>query len=76
MPASGLCDCIPQEYKETLKMFDPEDYLTYGNYWGADKPWNEYLIKGDVFDDRNRFGGYGILRQTIVLMICAMHNEL
>ena len=78
MTRDGLCECIPLEYQETLNLFKPDEIgfnAKYGNYWGSDITFDEYNDYNSLHK-ASRYGGYGILRQTIVLMICAMHNEL
>jgi len=59
----GLCNAVPNKYYETLQMFEPEYYATY---------WASYQSRSD---DKSIYA-YNQLRQTIVLFICAMNNEL
>lgn len=81
MPNDGLCGSIPDEYKGTLELFKPEEertdegYNKYGNYWGSDIPYDEHDACNSEHE-KLRYGGYGILRQTIVEFILAMHGEL
>lgn len=78
MPANGLCNSIPYRYRRKLVLF----YPTYGEwkdvpllgvprgYWGYD---GEY----DIMADRPRISKeFSPLRQTIVLLICAMCDEI
>lgn len=69
LPDSGLCFSVPEQYSEYLKLFHPTneektEHKTPFLYWASE---------GD--------GGYSYFdfnptRQTIVLLICAMCDEL
>lgn len=61
----GLCHNVPLKYMTEVNLFIPQKN-EFDSYWGADTK-----IKGI-----NKYYGFGTLRQTIVLFICAMHNEL
>lgn len=64
----GLCSCLMDQelYMNKLTLFEPNlDYIPPFWAYGAGKP--------HVF---NLMLEYTPLRQTIVLLICAMHNEL
>ena len=80
----GLCNTIPNEYRETLSLFIPDIYQLRElydagiidttkfdfAYWAEDcKPFELPFpeTNGNI---------YGPTRQAIVLLICAMHNEL
>lgn len=68
----GLCHSLPEKYKKTFELFYPPELSDWGilvNCWAADIEYN----RGN--DDKVSYG-YGKTRQTIVLFICAMHNEL
>jgi len=74
LPDWGLCNSIPKEYWETLDLFEPsqdeESQLDYEglswNYWASGLPTNH---KDEKY-------GFTPLRQTIVLLICAMKDEI
>lgn len=71
----GLCNALPtQKYKNTLQKFvpskDEQEQLRYSGY--CDIYWGSGLFNNDW----KRFSYYTPLRQTIVLLICAMNNEL
>lgn len=71
----GLCGVLRGKYKMLLKKFTPTkkervDLFLQGlasSYWGSGV---------GACDLKNKCGGYTSLRQTIVLLICAMNNEL
>jgi len=68
---SGLCSAIPQKYHLLFELVRPtkeenEIHTKEGYNWMW---WGE--LKGDY-----EWGGYNYLRQTIVLLICAMNNEI
>ncbi len=80
----GLCHTIDRQYRESLSLFTPnkqEIEELYESeivdtteidfaYWAEDcKP--EKFPKGETNGNI-----YGPTRQAIVLLICAMHNEL
>jgi hypothetical protein len=80
MHSEGLCSCLPDEYKETFNFFTPskEDNIKLYNkglttgpcglsgYWASD-------VKLGCGDRRFQ---YGKTRQSIVLLICAIHGEI
>lgn len=75
LPEDGLCNSLfYTKYHECLDMFEPTDdelieLAASGlsqSYWGSG-------LKADCND---RYYAFTPLRQTIVLLICAMNNEL
>ncbi len=74
MDDTGLCNSTPYKYRKTLDLFEPntkEHSLLFHTYHS-----NLYWASGLKVDDDNKFYTYTPLRQAIVLLICAMHNEL
>jgi hypothetical protein len=65
MPRAGLCACAWNDYlmEESLMLFKPDDAGMF-SYWGSEK-------KG--YDECYTFTK---LRQTIVLFLAAINNEL
>jgi hypothetical protein len=61
----GLCNALPKKYRDTLELFVPMNTDTYdgGLFWAADS-------------FRSRVYKFGKIRQTIVLFICAIRNEI
>lgn len=75
LPDQGLCNSIPKKYSKNIKMFQPEeDYLEKL----IDKSVSKYLYwgSGSIKSDKDLKYGFTPLRQTIVLFICAMNNEI
>lgn len=69
LPKYGLCNSVPEAYGNNLRDFKPpilRDTLN-DRYWGCGDGHT------DLFEIAYRFTP---LRQTIVLLICAMNNEL
>ncbi len=74
LPKHGLCKSVPNEYKDSLCLFMPTDAeineLSYhgmsGLYWGS----------GLGLFDMNKYNAVTPLRETIILLICAMHDEI
>lgn len=64
----GLCNVVPVEYKTNLCCFIPKQYRVF---WGSDT-----RIGSTNENYKTVAYKYTELRQTIVLFICAMHNEL
>lgn len=68
----GLCYCVPEEYRELFELFTPtkQELISHNaeGYWTA--WWGKH--KKDGYSCRI----YNSFRQTIVLLICAMNNEL
>ena len=68
----GLCVAVPKEYEDDLEMFSPTVYEQVGHsedgYWLA--WWGRHKT------ETNSYRIYNPFRQTIVLLICAMNNEL
>jgi hypothetical protein len=59
----GLCNAIPDQYLNDLKLFDPQ---TGQVYW---EQANDSSLHRVIY-------GYNLFRQSVVLLICAMNNEL
>ena len=75
LPENGLCRCLSgTKYKSTLRLFRPSgkekfELIASGfnfGYWGSGLTCNDWGI----------FYKFTPLRQTIVLLILAMHDEL
>jgi hypothetical protein len=74
LPVHGLCLSVPNEYKESLYLFVPtDDELNElvelgisGLYWAS----------GLGMFDPNKLDALTPLRETIILLICAMHDEI
>lgn len=74
LPKLGLCNSIPIEYRKTFYLLAPLHDDKVGllidsgsqTYWGSGLPCDHKLEET----------GFTPLRQTIVLLICAIHNEL
>lgn len=69
---SGLCSAVPKQYDDSFNLLSPTKEEVsihvkegYGSAW-----W------GETKEEAEYFGLYTPLRQTIVLLICAMNNEL
>jgi hypothetical protein len=76
LPSPGLCSSIDENYEKTLGLFEPtkkdikelkKSGYTF-NFWGYN----------GSFYDRSFLKYYGLtpLRETIILLICAMHDEI
>jgi len=61
----GLCNAVPEKYLKDLESFEPDFDVPY---WASTKSENDVSL--------NAIFGYNTFRQTIVLLICAMNNEL
>ena len=76
LPDEGLCLCLPKKYKKTLIDIAPtnEESMQLRKegkptaYWGYGK-------QGWIFAN-NYYTDFTPLRQAIVLLICAMHDEI
>ena len=67
---NGLCHAIPENYQEYLSLFRPDNSYDLGfprMYWAHSE---------NPPRDKRAWEEYTSLRQTIVLLICAMNNEL
>lgn len=69
---SGLCFCVPTKYEEYLDLFEPtredrENHKPPFLYWASDS---------DKLNDVSHYYDFNEFRQTIVLLICAMCDEL
>jgi hypothetical protein len=74
LPDYGLCDSIPSEYEKSLLLFKPTDAeldelesLRMAVFF-----WASGLSVFDV----NKCRALTPLRETIILLICAMHDEI
>lgn len=67
MGCGGLCNAVPIQYKQSVKLFVPDDFKTY---WGSPT----YKFGGQV--SNKHLYEFNSLRQFIVLFVCAIHNEL
>jgi hypothetical protein len=74
LPDYGLCNSVPSEYRESLLLFVPTDdesdeLVKLGisrHYWAS----------GLGVLDPNKLDTLTPLRETIILLICAMHDEI
>jgi hypothetical protein len=76
MPDSGLCNVLENtEYHDSFLFFEPtiEDFLILEK---ENKPTIFWAFGESRLSDLNRYYHFTPLRQTIVLLICAMHDEL
>ena len=74
LPKFGLCNSVPDEYIESLLLFKPTDdelneLKILGMSWG-------YWASGLWVVDPNKLDTLTPLRETIILLICAMHDEI
>lgn len=76
LPGSGLCNSIPFEYRDTLNLFSPTEKEELELQING-QAWAYWGYEGYSTDNRRiRCLGFTELRQTIVLFICAMNDEL
>lgn len=75
---NGLCNSVPDEYRDLLESLAPTDNDLEVLYKENMPPilWGYFVSYGKCFDIRKRMREYTPLRQTIVLLICAMKNEI
>ena len=74
LPKFGLCHSVPNKYEESLFLFVPTDdeldelaeLGISGHYWAS----------GLTISDLNKKQALTPLRETIILLICAMHDEI
>jgi hypothetical protein len=65
LPDYGLCSSLPKKYLESLSKLSPfEGDISL--FWAAGVPIGHW----------DRYDGFTPLRQTIMLLIAAMHDEL
>jgi len=70
----GLCNSLPQTYWKTLILFMPSnDEMLELIEEGFDQV---FWASGLPADHRKEERGFTELRQTIVSLICAMHDEI
>lgn len=78
IPEWGLCFSLKDtDYYQSLKLFKPttEDFKELRknkhttSFWGSE-------MEASIFNYWQIYYGFTPLRQTIVLFICAMHDEL
>ena len=65
MPHFGLCRSVPHQYYETLELFKP--YREKRAFWAAE---------GIETSTPKEYSHFNDIRKTIVLFICAIHNEI
>lgn len=75
LPNGGLCVSLNCEYEDSLKEYfypTPTEFksLSHEGYEPT------YWASGLPSDHKDEYCGFTPLRQTIVLLICAIHNEL
>ena len=66
----GLCALIPFEFRDDFNLFKPK------NYFELSFPKTYWAHSARPPRDSRAWKEYTTLRQTIVLLICAMNNEL
>ena len=74
LPKNGLCFSVPSEYNESLLLFEPtkDELIELAScgmswcYWGS----------GLNMFDSTKEKALTPLRETIILLICAMHDEI
>ena len=74
LPKNGICFSIPDEYEGSLLLFEPtrDELIQLSSlgmswcYWGS----------GLGMFDLNKGKALTPLRETIILLICAMHDEI
>jgi len=76
LSGDGLCSSLPKHYLESFEHFSPsqQEIHELGNQMFSTLYWGSGLKCYDHIDLRAR--KFTPLRQTIVLLICAMHDEL
>ncbi len=62
----GICNAVPEKYRKTIELFRPDTILAY---WASTKYKQGHATNENMY----RFNE---LRQSIVLLICCIHNEL
>jgi hypothetical protein len=74
LPDYGLCNSVPSEYEKSLLLFKPTDdeldelaCLRMAVFFWA---------SGLRIFDKNKKQALTPLRETIILLICAMHDEI
>ena len=74
MTEDGLCICMPDEYEKPFRLLYPtrEDKIELLITHLSDGFWASGLSR----EDDNKYATFTPLRQTIVLLICAMCDEL
>ncbi len=76
MDKDNLLSNLPDKYKESFKLFIPST-----NWRDYESPFEAFLSGLIWYVENNSKKKWGLfeytpLRQTIVLLICAMHDEL
>ena len=75
LPTYGLCNSLMgTEYQNTLELFIPSSRDSAELYINSLDL--TYWASGLAYNDNGNFYTFTPLRQTIVLLILAMHNEL
>lgn len=74
LPNFGLCTVVPESYEKAFDLLLPtdDDYFEIEKQRHATTYWGSGLNQSSV----DRFNKYTPLRQTIVLLICAMRKEI
>ena len=68
---NGLCTELEEtEYEKSMNLFKPNYQQRFCAYWAADK---KDFTHYDTYSLSTK---YTTTRQSIVLLICAMHNEI
>jgi hypothetical protein len=76
LPKEGLCESIPRKYSKSLYLFEPtlNDAINLEKLDLSRTFWGSGL---SVFDKHfDKCHGLTPLRETIILLICAMHDEI
>ena len=74
LPKFGLCGSVTKEYKKSLYLFVPtDDELDELSELGLS---GFYWASGLRISDLNKSQALTPLRETIILLICAMHDEI
>lgn len=76
---NGLCNSLPSRYKRQLMKFYPtaDEWKNFNHFYNRPQGYWGHNGEVDLMSDRARTSKeFSPLRQTIVLLICAMNNEL
>jgi hypothetical protein len=76
LPKTGLCNSIPRKYSKSLGLFAPtlNDEINLAKLDLSCTFWGSGL---SVFDEHfDKCHELTPLRETIILLICAMHDEI
>lgn len=77
MKDDGICSALPRKYRRTLEDIEPtdSDLITLRSHGMPTAFWG-YGKKRTMYSGQDVYNGFTPLRQTIVLLICAIHDEL